>query len=438
MPTIRLIPSTYAVSSTSYLSVSNASNMYANTDSTTYATITNTNASTSSRYLYLRGFNFGDIPSGAVINSFSVKIRGRESGLSTSTSYAPRLANGTSALSNTTATTNFGTSAATITVPTGALTWSQIENYGSNFTIMVYVRRASKNTTGYFYCYGAEIDVDYTIPIQHNVTLMNNTSVNVVVSDTTPTEGDDVSVIADTVTGITVTDNGVDVTNQFVKASDGTVSKAPESQTNSGISSGASYAEYAVGNTAEDPYSSTNNMYSSSGSTGHVDYAFDFSEIPEGATIVSMGVRVYGHAESSTYTSGSRMAEVQLYSGNTAKGSAQHYTSTSNTTMTLSDPGTWTAEELQDAVLRFTVANYGGLVCGITWEVTYEMDGYLYTISNITTDHAIVVSASGPSQKTYIKVNGAWKEATNVWVKRNGIWVQATSLHVKSGGTWKS
>lgn len=122
MATIRLIPSTYAVSSTSYLSVSNANNMYTNTDSTTYATITNTYSSTSSRYLYLRGFNFDDIPSAAVINSFTVKIKGYESGLATSNSYAPRLANGTSALSNTTASSNFTTSASTITIPTGALT----------------------------------------------------------------------------------------------------------------------------------------------------------------------------------------------------------------------------------------------------------------------------------------------------------------------------
>ncbi|MBQ6577235.1 MAG: hypothetical protein IJL91_05755 [Bacteroidales bacterium] len=161
--TVRLIPSNYAVSSTSYLSVSNASNMYHNTDNTTYATITNTNSSTSSRYLYLRGFNFSDIPSGATVTSFTVKIKGYERSLSTSTSYAPRLANGTSALSNTTASTNFGTSTKTITIPTGALTWTQMKNYGSNFTIMVYVRRNSRNTTGYFYCYGAEIEVKYTL-----------------------------------------------------------------------------------------------------------------------------------------------------------------------------------------------------------------------------------------------------------------------------------
>ena len=63
MATIRLIPSLNAVSSISYLSVANENNMYANNDSTTYATITNTNASTSSRYLYLRRFNFNSIPS---------------------------------------------------------------------------------------------------------------------------------------------------------------------------------------------------------------------------------------------------------------------------------------------------------------------------------------------------------------------------------------
>lgn len=161
--TARLVPSTYAVSSSSYLSVSNAARMYNNTDNTTYATITNTNASTSSRYLYLRGFDFSSIPEGAAIKSFVVKIKGNEGGLATSTSYAPRLANGTSALSNTTASQNFGTSVKTIEIPTGALTWQQIKNYGSNFTIMVYVRRNARNTTGYAYIYGAEIEVTYEI-----------------------------------------------------------------------------------------------------------------------------------------------------------------------------------------------------------------------------------------------------------------------------------
>lgn len=63
MATIRLIPSTYSLSNTSYLSISNASNMYTNTDSTTYATVNHTrNYSTTSYYIYVKGFNFDDIP----------------------------------------------------------------------------------------------------------------------------------------------------------------------------------------------------------------------------------------------------------------------------------------------------------------------------------------------------------------------------------------
>ena len=288
------------------------------------------------------------------------------------------------------------------------------------------------------YIYGAEILVDYTIPVYYDVTIQNSTSATVVASDTNPLEGDDVAITTDTISGIIVKDNGVDVTNQFVQEQSGSTSQTAKSQTNTGISSGSSYASYAVGHTAESPYStSTNNMYASSGSTGHVDYVFDFSDIPGGAVIQSVEVKAYGHAESSTYTSGSRMAEIQLYSGSTAKGSAQHYTSTSNSIMTLSNPGTWTWDELQDAKLRFTVANYGGLVLGITWTVTYEANGYVYMISNISADHTIlVVRGSGPSYTIYVKDNGTWKQGT-VYVKQNGSWVEVSDVLVKDNGTWK-
>ena len=98
MATIRLVPSSYKLSSTSYLSVSNASNMYDDTDSTNYATVTNSRQSTTSYYIYLRGFNFDDIPSNAIVNSFTIKLKARQSGVSTSDSYKPYLANDTSAI----------------------------------------------------------------------------------------------------------------------------------------------------------------------------------------------------------------------------------------------------------------------------------------------------------------------------------------------------
>ena len=72
MPTIRLVPSTYSLSNTS-LTITDVDNMYTNTDSTTYGRVGTT--SSSSRYLYLRGFNFGSLPTGAEVSSFTIKIK---------------------------------------------------------------------------------------------------------------------------------------------------------------------------------------------------------------------------------------------------------------------------------------------------------------------------------------------------------------------------
>ena len=438
MATIRLVPSTYAVSSTSYLSVSNAENMYHNTDNTTYATITNTYASTSSRYLYLRGFNFSDIPSDAEIDSFTVKIKGYEKSLSTSTSYAPRLANGTSAISNTTASSNFSTSTKTITIPTGALTWQQIVNYGSNFTIMVYVRRSSRNTTGYFYCYGAEIEVNYTIPTPAVVTstLSGNgtidpsgaysTSIGAEYTLTiTPTNKSDT---------VTVTQDGIDVTSQLVAhGSESSASLTADDVTTSGIQSGSSYAEYAVGHTAENPSSSGSgsNMYAYSGSTGYAQYSFDFSGIPSGATIESIEAKCYGHRESNTISS-SYVSQCVIYQGSTAISEEVDFPSTSESTITVTANQAVTRSQLDNVTLRHYVGYYGGLVRGITFTVVYStgsgLDHYTYTYT-VSADSTIAVVIGGSSQPTlYIKINGSWVQVQTAYKKINGSWVAQSDL----------
>ena len=447
MATIRLVPSTYAVSSTSYLSVSNASNMYTNVDSTTYATITNTYASTSSRYLYLRGFNFDDIPDGAEITSFTVKIKGYESGLATSTSYAPRLANGTSAISNTTASSNFGTSTTTKTIPTGALTWQQITNYGSDFTIMVYVRRNNRNTTGYFYCYGAEIDVTYTMPDPRTITstLSGNGTISPSGAQTyydgneyeltiTPTN------ISDTVT---VTNNNVDVTDQLEEHYSGGTSTSYSTASGSGVTTGFarsggafyqssstssdSWLRYAIGHTAESPYSTSNtsNTYCKDGTNdsttqGWMNYPFDFSSLPDDAEVTAVEVKCYGAAESTSETT--RHADVSLWCGNEQKGTTQQFTSTSNTTMTISNPGEWTREDLQDAWVRFGVGYYGGRILGITWKVTYTYGGtlhhytYTYTVNGNATIAVTIGSPTPGTQKIYVKEEGS---ATLIYTDTN-------------------
>lgn len=161
MATAKLIPSTYYVSS-SYLTVANEANMYHDVSSTNYATVTNTNASTSYFYFYLRGFNIGDIPSGADVSSFTVKIRGRASGAYNASMY---LCHGTTTISNAIATQLPNNSTVTTrNFSNGALTWDEIVSYGDTFGIRINCRRNAKNTTAWWRIYGAEIDVTYTAP----------------------------------------------------------------------------------------------------------------------------------------------------------------------------------------------------------------------------------------------------------------------------------
>lgn len=162
MATATLIPSTYYVSS-SVLTLANEDNMYTDISSTTYATLTNTDKSTSYYYFYLRGFNIDDIPPNAEVSSFTVKIRGRASGAYNSAMY---LAHGTTTISGATA-TQFpnSTTVTTRTFANGDLTWADIVSYGNTFGIRVNCRRNARNTTSYYYIYGAEIDVTYTVPV---------------------------------------------------------------------------------------------------------------------------------------------------------------------------------------------------------------------------------------------------------------------------------
>ena len=161
MPTVKLIPSSYYVSS-SYLTVDDPENLYADVSSTTYGLITNTHASTSYYYFYLRGFNLSAIPAGAQVESFTVKIRGRASGAYNASLY---LAHGTTTISGATGTALPNSSTVTTrTLATGSLTWADIVGYGDTFGIRINCRRNAKGTVAKWYVYGAEIDVTYTEP----------------------------------------------------------------------------------------------------------------------------------------------------------------------------------------------------------------------------------------------------------------------------------
>ena len=422
MATIRLVPSTYYLSSTSYLSVSNASNMYDNTDSTTYATVTNSRSSTTSYYIYVRGFNFSAIPEGAIVNSFTVKLKARESGVSTSTSYKPYLANGTTTING--SCDVISTTATTHTFTGISADWDDIVGYGSNFGIRINCRRASKNTTSYMYIYGAEIEVDYTIPVYYDVTINNSTSATVTASDTNPLEGTNVEIKASTISGITVKDNGTDVTSQFVQRQE----------------TAESYDVVNVGtygfdlNSSTGYYVSNNKNIDKSAAVCRVDF-----HVPVSATITFTYINyaeqgydfgVFGNIDvelsNNYYAAGSSGATITDSSYKRACNTSSYNTSSAQTLtydMSAGDHSIWVKYSKDDAsydnndTLQFKVA--------ITLNEPFAPGVYYgYDITNISADHVIVVTASGGEVSTiFVKLNGVWVK-TVPYKKVNGSWVQ--------------
>ncbi len=404
MPTIRLIPSTVVnAAGTSYLTVADSDKMLTNTDSTTYGTVTNIYSSTSSRYVYLRGFNFDDVPSNARINSFTVKLKASETGASTSTSYRPRICNGTTTLTGSSGT--IGTSAAVITFTSVTATWDTIKGYKSDFGIRINARRAQSGTQAVINVYGAEILVDYSLPDTVTSTLTGNGTISpsgetsIFAGETytltiTPDNASDT---------VTATKDGVAVT--LTEHTGATIERYPATYSNGGSVNGTRY-QNTIGHSVANPSSSTGSDYFStsqggSGSTW-IEYSFDFSDIPETATITSVSVQVRGHAEDISQSR--EIATVQLYSGSTTKGSPIDLTSNSDANYTISNVGTWTRTELQSAKLRFTIGVYGGLLTGVTWSVTYTASKY-YTYSyTVDGDATIAVVISGSSTPPIITV----------------------------------
>lgn len=450
MATARLVPSTYYLSNSSYLSVSDASNMYTNTDSDTYSTTTNSRSSTTSYYIYLRGFNFSDIPAGAIVSSFTIKIKARESGVSTSSSYAPRICNGTTTLTGTCST--ISTTATTLSFSGVTDDWDTISGYGSSFGIRVNCRRSSSGTTSYMYIYGAEILVEYTVPSKYYITssLVGNGTINP--SGTVEVTEGDTYTLTVTPTNpqsmVTIQKGGTDVTSSLIEHRTTSSSSAGLGAytlvSGSFSGSGATYFEGIVGN-GVDATQTTENYYSSgSGSNvvftydmgltvpSNTDWLWDPFSFVDGTTGDPVISRVYcevnGHAES-TSNSGEYMC-VQLKSGSTALSSQMNFkdVSTSNTTITVECTTLPTAAQLEDMVLECTLGYYGGAINGATVYVEYYYpteyaDSYTYSYTvTATTTIVVTITESVADEKLYFKNSGSWVQAIKAYKKVNGVW----------------
>lgn len=386
----------------SYASISNTANGYNPSSNTTYATINLTTGSGATTYVYYT-FDFSDIPEGATIDSVSCTAKAYINTTNSSriTTRQAQLYSGTTAKG----------SASTISNSTTAFsmtegTWTR--NELQNARIRLYAVRGSSNTSSTYYIrfYGATFTVEYSLQgTQYTIAATSSVS-GVTVDPATQDvlEGGDatVSIYADTIADLSITDNDVDISGDLVQhevPTGGTVSAVPASYTTSGSISGTRY-QSTVGHGVDNPSTQTGNDYAgSSGSTATIYYHFNFDEIPNNATITSMTVQAYGHLESTSQSS--EKAELNTYYGTTAKGTAVSYTSTSSAIKTIT-PGNWTVAELKDdARVGFTIGYYGGLTTGITWTVEYSVPSsgndyyWTYTLENISDDHVILIEEAG-------------------------------------------
>ena len=181
------------------------------------------------------------------------------------------------------------------------------------------------------------------------------------------------------------------------------ISSYPTDYTTSGSINGTRY-QNAIGKGA-DTDAVSGNDYASGGSssTAHIDYSFEFADIPEDAEIIEVSCQVKGHLENKSRST----ANLQLYAGTVAKGSASKFSSTSAQTITLTT-GTWTRAEIDNLKLRFTIGYYGGLVNGATVTVTYSYNDVTYTIS-VNNSTSATVSADpaevSPGHSSTIKAD---------------------------------
>ena len=449
MATIRLIPSTYSLSDTS-LTVSNAANMYTNTDSTTYGSVSTT--SSSSRYLYLKGFNFSSIPSGAIVNSFSIKFKAYESGCSTSTSYRPYLCNDTTTLTGTCSAVS--TTATTQTFSGVAADWETISGYGSNFGIRFCVRRSGGgggSSTGYYYIYGAEIEVDYTLPDPAVVTSTLSGSGTIDPSGAYSTYKDTEYTLTitptDTSDTVTATKDGVDITSELVAhypgGTDSAVLGTYTLVSGSFNSSGATYFSGIVGNGVNATQTTTN--YYSGGSSTIAVFTYDMAfTVPSNATIERVWCEVNGHAESTSNSS--EYMCVMLISGSTELTEELNFKSigTSNSTQTLECETLPTVSQLAAMKLQCRLGYYGGAINGATAYVTYSIPGsggpeyytYSYTVTGDATIAVVIGGGGGSTSTMYVKVNGSWVAASKVYKKISGAWVEQSDLtNVFDSGT---
>lgn len=397
----------------------------------TYAGFHLTRGSQAESYVYY-GFDCSSIPDNAAITSVSLSERASMSTQNTNqvATATLQLYAGTTAKGS--ATSFLNTTAQYFTV-NGGSSWTVAEI--KTCRLKAYCKRGSRNQNSQYTMrlFGGTLTVNYTISgMAYTVTIstdVDGDSVSPATQELFEGETAKVKINTSDTTNKTLTDNNSNVTSslEYVPADTGkTLTRYPASATTggSGTISGMRYLT-TIGHGVDNPSGTTQTDYTSQGgTTAIIYYHFDFSDLPDSASISSMSVQVRYKVGNTSYAQ-----SVNTYNGTTSKGTAVTLNSTSETTTTISSPGTWTLADLRnDPCVGLTLSYSGAIITGITWTVTYtasEPAYYRYTLSNLSADHTLVwsVSASG-SSKLFLKRNGTWVQVNKLYVKTNGSWVE--------------
>ena len=398
---ITFIPSSYDSSSTIPSNYTNNTGNGLNNSGNT-STFAGFSAQSTSYYA-VYNFDCSSIPANATINSVSCTARAKLSSTNNWLTRTIQLYNGTSAKGS--ASQVNSTSSTAYSLTPGTWTRNELNNIKLRITL-----QRSGNSNRRLDFYGATLLVNYTYQsVVYDMVASSETSAATI----TPASQDVVSggsitfaIQTSNLNDIIVEDNGTDVTEelQYVVPTGGeyTFTGIPTSydsvnSTYDGIYTGSTDSGLSDQNSNDRicVYANT-----AANSVSKLVYNFNCSSIPQTAIIKS----VTCIAAASCYSNGQyfNTRTIQLYNGNTAKGTATTITGNGSTKANHNvSGGTWTRNELNDIKIVLYIQRGNNTTqasfsfWGATLTIQYELPSgdpyYEYTLNDVNADHTIVV-----------------------------------------------
>ena len=442
MASVTLIPNGYTntgsynftLSTNTSRQISNAYHNADNTSSSARLQLASNRSATRTSTMYLE-FNksaLDDIPSSATINSVTANVRYYVSSTTYVSAVSLQLHADTSTKGS--AVTNRPTTSTKYSITAGSWTLNELKNA----RLYVSATHNASTNTGYLYLYGADITVNYTLPVSRTITASSTaTGVTVTPASQSVYSGESATVEirgASSTSDIRVTDNNTDVTSQLVQKAE------PGYSYSVADASGASYG-FALN--SNDYYESQNKGVDKSAAVCVVSFHLEaagtvtFSYINYAEATYDFGIfgnidvplnndykPASGSMPDSDYrkacnTSADNSSSVQTLTYSMTAGDHEIYVKYSKDDATSSNNDT----------LQFKVAV---TITGSYTPVVY----YEYTISNVQANHTILVVSTSTGLPIRVKSNGTWVVAKKLFVKQNGSWVQSTTIKVKQNGTW--